>query len=344
MFLPNVGMPGISAEKLAGPERRVSVTGYFTMAPGGRVMDGAKTRDANNDSVLSIRAGTLMGKVTTGGKYANSFFGTTSAILAAGGTSITVAAAEAVEVLRRRTATGTITITGVSNAGGTVRTATATMTAINTTTGVITITALPTVNQVEWIRFNVGSTGGNLQLTVQKTDLTFATTANIAWNATDATYLAAINTQLDASTGVAGGIVATAIPGVDPDNGFQLTYPGTGYAAKSWTPAVVAVFPTTSTIAGYTPLQTASGAFAAGALIGDVDGSQVPLTVVPDGWGEYIPLNLAGVGQDIPFSYLPVDVMLDGSQLLPWPSDTSLQAYIRTSLKTNGDFTFTDSY
>lgn len=117
--------------------------------------------------------------------------------------------------------------------------------------------ALGSVNQVEKITMDAASTGGNIRLTIQKPDGTFATTANAAWNATDATYLAAINTQLDASSGVVGGIVATATAGVDPDSGFTLTYSGTGYAGLPWSRAGVHTFPTTSTAATYTPVRVA---------------------------------------------------------------------------------------
>lgn len=118
-----------------------------------------------------------------------------------------------------------------------------------------------TANQVEQINFNSAATGGNLKLTVQKTDGTFATTANMAWNATDATFLANINTQLDASTGVAGGIVASAIPATDTDLGIRLTYSGTGYADNLWTPAVVNTFPTGPTSATYTSVTSSRANF-----------------------------------------------------------------------------------
>lgn len=116
--------------------------------------------------------------------------------------------------------------------------------------------ALGSINQVENITFDAPSSGGNLRLTIQKPDGTFATMANAAWNATDATYLAAINTQLDTATGVVGGIVATAIAGVDPDSGIRLTYSGTGYAGLAWSKASVHTYPTTSTLATYTPVRT----------------------------------------------------------------------------------------
>ena len=109
-----------------------------------------------------------------------------------------------------------------------------------------------TTNQVDQITFNAAATGGNITLTIQKPDGTFANTANSAWNATDATFLSNLNTQLDAASGVVGGIVATAIPSTDTDLGIRLTYSGTGYAGKAWTPAVVLSFFTSTTTATYT--------------------------------------------------------------------------------------------
>lgn len=116
-------------------------------------------------------------------------------------------------------------------------------------------------NQVDQILFNTASTAGNLRLTIQKTDGTFVLTANAAYNAVDATFLAAINAQLDASTGVVGGIVATAIPATDTDFGIRLTYSGTGYAGLLWTAAVVNTFPTGPTSATYTQITSSRASF-----------------------------------------------------------------------------------
>jgi hypothetical protein len=121
----------------------------------------------------------------------------------------------------------------------------ATFTVTASVTGSATMTA---ANQVDLITFNATATGGNLQLTIQKTDGSYATTGNAAWNATDATFLSNINTALDAATGIAGGIVAT---GAAPDDAITLTYSGTGYAGSPWRRATVAVFPTSVASATY---------------------------------------------------------------------------------------------
>ena len=95
------------------------------------------------------------------------------------------------------------------------------------------------VNEVQRVDFGAAATAGNMTLRVSKPDGDEVETGNIAWSATDATLLGNINTALDAATGVAGGIVATAIPATDTDLGFILTYSGTGYAGKNWPLAVV---------------------------------------------------------------------------------------------------------
>jgi hypothetical protein len=110
------------------------------------------------------------------------------------------------------------------------------------------------------------------------------TTGNAAWNATDATYLAAINTALDTATGVVGGIVASAIPATDTDLGIRLTYSGVGYAGKAWTKAIVAVFPTSST-APTTPGHRPDERGLHRRLVGRGHGRQPgpELTILPDG-------------------------------------------------------------
>jgi hypothetical protein len=172
------------------------------------------------------------------------------------------------------------------------------------------------------------------------------TTGNIAWNATDATYLASINTALDTATGVVGGIVATAIPSVDPDLGIRLTYSGTGYAGLPWTPAQVNLFPTSSTWAHYEAVTTAvDGRFVTSSLIQPTDGSETITTFVPDGY----PLTVTdetGTSQDQPFSKLCVGGMIDTAQLIDYPADASLKTYVKSALDViaGGKFIFSDMY
>lgn len=134
---------------LPGPKTVVTAThriifrdgqigGWFA---GGRIIDGTLSRDIGNTGDLNVlRAGLEMGKVTSTGKYANSFYGATTASYTAGGTSLTVGAALVTELVRRKGATGTFQIVGPPAASGVVNVETATYSAASSTT--ITITAL----------------------------------------------------------------------------------------------------------------------------------------------------------------------------------------------------------
>lgn len=342
MIQPLLGRPRIGAEQQIS-HRIVSRQGFWTFLANGATVDGTKSRDqGNTDDVLLLRPGLFMGKVTSGGKYAPSALGLTNGAYASG-TSLTLSVAAATELNRRIGASGTFKLTGPPAAAGTVRTVTITYSAVVPATGVVTITA-PGVNQVEQINFNVASTAGNLQLNVQKPDGTFATTGNIAWSATDATYLASINTALDTATGVVGGIVASAIPATDTDLGIRLTYSGTGYAGLPWTSAEVALFPTSSTAAIYTPITTAvDGRFVTASLVQPTDGSETPLTLIPDGYGIKID---SATPADVEWPLVPIGGVIDFAQTLPLVSDTSLKTWVKQQLSSlvGGKFTFSDTF
>lgn len=335
---PNIGRPGITARTDAG-FRLISTDGKLSYKPQAGVISGPESRDLGNTGFENtLRGGLILAKNTSTNKYGVWSIGVTSGALAGSGTSITLSAAAATELVRRVGATGTFVLTGPPTASGTARQLTATYSGVNTTTGVVTITALG-VNQVEQVRFNIASTGGNLQLNVAKTDGTFVTTANIAWNATDATYLAAINSALDTATGVVGGIVATAISATDTDLGFVLTYSGTGYAGLSWRRAEVALLPTSSTLAFYVPVTTAvNGAFVAGSVVSKV-GWSLPSTVI----GTDVPVIVPTDGTDTE-AWIPEAGRLIETQLLPYASDSGLRTWIRQNMSTvDGDKFIFDS-
>lgn len=119
-----------------------------------------------------------------------------------------------------------------------------------------------TANEVQTLTFGVAASGGTLRLIVPKTDGTTVITGPITWDATDATYLAAINTALDAATGVTGGIVAT---GAAPDTALTFTFSGTGYASKTWPLIQVHTFPTSTTTANV--VRTTTGSSSGSAML-----------------------------------------------------------------------------
>lgn len=337
MFIPNVGMPGISAEKTA-KERRVSADGYLDMAPAGRVIDGPKTRDPNSDSLQAIRAGTLMGIVTSSGKYANAVIGSVGTAYD-GSTTLNIGIAESVELVRRYAAsTGTVTVTGPPTAAGTVRQLNVAFSAVNQATGNLTVTAA-NVNEVLTLNFT-NSPAGTFRVRVKDSSGVWQVTQRITYSATIGTLLsnlqAATDAVLAANAIVWSGSVVTAVAG---------TFSGTGYAAlpqdflfvdgDGLTAGDVDV---TRTAAGV------DGRFVAGSFVGQNDGSASPVTFVPDGWGEYVPTDSSGVGLDIPFSYLPIRGILDGTQLLPWPADASQKQWVRDQLNLAGSFRFAEKF
>lgn len=340
----NYGMPGIGVEAIAR-HRTISADGIKRFVPVGGIISGTKCRDANNDDIHNIRAGTLMGKIASGGKWANSFFGTLQAALATGATLMTILPAEAVELVRRIGASGWVSLLGPGQAGGVAQSSILAYSAVNTSTGAVTITATG-VNQVDQFLFATPATAGNLQLTIQRPDGSFITTASAAWNATDATYISNLNTQLDAASGTTGGIVASAIAATDTDLGFVLTYSGAAYAKKTWTAAVVALLPTGATAPAYTrTTNAAAGNFAAGSLVGDTDGSQVPISFIGDGWGEFIAPDSTGIRIDQPWPYIPLEAVVNTAQLLPAATDAGILTYIRNALRSSsGQFSFADLY
>lgn len=135
--------PGITQGKTTQHKRVSASDAYFATLPGGRLIDGTKTRDVTNAGNTGvILAGKIMGKVTASGKYANAIIGKTTLAIAASGTTLTVSAATAAEIVRRIGASGTLKLVGPPTAAGTVAVQSVTYSAVNTATGAITCTAV----------------------------------------------------------------------------------------------------------------------------------------------------------------------------------------------------------
>lgn len=109
-------------------------------------IDGATSADAGNTGdVRYLRAGKLMGKITSGGQYAPSIMGVTTGAVDGADTSISAAAATVTELVRRVGASGTFKLVGPAAAAGTVVVTTVTYSAASGTT--ITVTA-PAVDAI----------------------------------------------------------------------------------------------------------------------------------------------------------------------------------------------------
>lgn len=137
---PIVGNAGAQTAIRATPRQVFEGHAVFGSFPGGVFIDGAKSRDSGNTGDLGVlRAGLLMGKVTTDDDWAPTILGVSTGAYTSGGTSITVSAAQATEIVRRVGSTGNLRYVGPPTAAGTVAVSGAiAYSAVNTTTGVIT--------------------------------------------------------------------------------------------------------------------------------------------------------------------------------------------------------------
>ena len=214
--------------------------------------------------------------------------------------------------------------------------------------GTVTLSSALGVNEVQTIAFNIASTGGNVVLEVDKTDGSRIRTTTAAWNATDATYISAIQTVLDTATGVANGIVVSAVTAQDMDLGFKLTYSGTGYAAKSWNLATVTTLPTSSTAWGVTRTTTGySGAFVVGSLIQPTDGSESIRTLLITGQRTGVSVfNALLQSIDVHYPVILHSGVVRTSYILGYAgNDASTKSYIKAQLRTyGGRYIFDDDF
>lgn len=241
---PNV-VPGVQASTEYG-FRRIMASGQPVYLPGGITIDGSKSRDPLHTGYLdTLRAGLLIGRISLSRKYAPAVLGRVTAAYD-GSTSLKIGSPTAVEILRRLGATGTFKLTGPPATGGTVRTLTATYSAVSAT--------LTGQNEVQTSVLAVAGTAGTFRLRVPKADGTKVWTAAIAYNASAAT----ISTAIDTATGVTAGIVCTGTTPFSTTNTGTFTFSGTGYATKSFDPIEVDGASLTS-YAGVTIARTTAG-------------------------------------------------------------------------------------
>ncbi|MDE2097152.1 MAG: hypothetical protein KGL39_07890 [Patescibacteria group bacterium] len=308
----------------------------------GKIIDGGNSRDPSNPSYPNVlQPGLLMGKITSSGLYGASVFGLSTAALSSTGTTLTVAAAAAVEINRRIGGSGTLTLTGPPVAAGVVRQLTATYSAVNTTSGAITITALG-VNEVQTLNF-ANSPAGTFTLTILDLNGVEQETAPITYSSTAATLVTNIQNAINTVIG-AGPLITVAGTAV---TAITLTFNGTGYAALPQ--ALVQVGSnelTAGTVSVARTTAGASGAFVSGSMVGPTDGSQNPLTLVPDGYGINV-LDSDQVTQlNQPFERFPIAGVILTANVINYPSDASLKAWLKQQLSTvsGGKFVFDDQY
>lgn len=143
MYVP--GMPGMRTEKTATHRIVFRQGDWNSFLAGGRIIDGSESGDpGNTGDVRVLRPGTMMGKITSSGLYAPAFCGVVQSAYTSGGTTLTVSAAQAVEIDRLVGQSGTAELVAIGppSAAGTVAVTDITHSAINTSSGAITVSSL----------------------------------------------------------------------------------------------------------------------------------------------------------------------------------------------------------
>lgn len=333
-----IGLPGIKTERPAAYRNVCLSDQGKQLWPGGATIDGSKSRDPLNSSYeYVLEPGLVMGRITSGGKFAPSIIGVTTNAETGASTSIEAAAGVVTELVRRLGASGTFKITGPPTAAGTVRTLTATYSAASGTA--ITVTALG-VADVWTLTAPAGQDGGTYQLEITTGKGTSAesvqTTVALAANANSAT----VDAALEALTNVG----ASGVAAVYADPTLTLTF------ASNLGPVHVRVLADTTNDGGvfeggWAAVHTTTGVdgrFVAGSFIQPVDGSETPKCLINDGSGvRVVDRDLASV--DTPYPEMLVGGLINSSAILNWPSDTSLQTWLKNSLNAAGHFTFKDT-
>lgn len=136
--------PGIGTERTYQHRRVLHTDGGKVLLPHAGAIDGAQSRDPGNTPVTVLRAGNVMGRITSSGLWAPAFVGALASAYTSGGTTLTVTAAQAVELDRLVGQSGTnkLVAIGAPTATGTVAVTAFTHSAIDTSTGAITVTSL----------------------------------------------------------------------------------------------------------------------------------------------------------------------------------------------------------
>lgn len=132
------------------------------------------------------------------------------------------------------------------------------------------------------------------------------------------------NAEAAGSTSIeaAAAVVTELVRRVGASGDFKLTGPPTANGV------VATETVTYSAASGTTITVTAIGqAFVAGSFIQPTDGSEFAVTLIPDGYGINV-FDESASAIDVQFPEFPIAGAVDSSQIINWPSDTSLRAKI----------------
>jgi len=131
--------------------------------------------------------------------------------------------------------------------------------------------------------------------------------------------------------------------------GSSGTFKLTGPPAASGTVATATItFSAVNTTTGVITVTETETDFIAGSFIQPTDGSETILTIIPDvsaqdGLAVYDRRTLAN--KDVQLPNIPVGGCIDASQIINYPSDSSLKAYVKAALRVNAPgLVFDDDY
>jgi hypothetical protein len=114
-------VPRIGSEIPSTPRKILLSQNGKMVLPGGKILDGAESRDPLNTGYLTtLRAGMLLGKITASGKYAPTIIGLTTADTSTGSTDLTVIESAGDELERRVGASGNLRLIGAPTDTGVV--------------------------------------------------------------------------------------------------------------------------------------------------------------------------------------------------------------------------------
>ena len=329
-------LPGFATERTHTPRNFHFDDGaHARHLPGGGIIDGSKSRDPlNTGNVDVLRPGLLLGKITSSGKFAPAILGVLGEAIDATETDIDITTATGTELVRRIGASGTFKLTGPPTAAGTIRTLTATYSAVDSDS--VTITALGTAD-VWTLTAPAGQDAGMYQLEVTTGKGTASesvqTTASLAANANTATVDAALEAL--ANVGV-GGVAA-----VYSDPTLTLTF------SSNLGPIHVRVISDTTNDGGvfeggWATVHTTTGVdgrFVTGSLIQPTDGSETPLALL-DCFVKVTDDN--GANQDAQAPLICTQASVDTAYIINYPADASAKAWVKAKLNASGGWDFSD--
>jgi len=118
--------------------------------------------------------------------------------------------------------------------------------------------------------------------------------------------------------------------------GTSGTFKVTGPPTSGGTVATEAItYSSVNTSTGAITVSVASNDFIAGSFVQPADGSETPLGLIGDGYGIKV-TDADGSSIDVPLPNLLIGGVADASQIINYPSDSSLKARVKSWLRANG--------